>query len=62
MTERYTVIIFTGSPSPDYVRSIGLFATPDDASDWCDSHGYPQTPGQGKWAIVVPQEQPGADA
>ena len=55
MSKRYAVIIFTGSPSPQVVRSVGPFPSTDTASAWCEREKLGQTPVAGEWASVVPQ-------
>lgn len=56
MTTIYSVIVFAGSSPPRPVRSVGPFATSDDAKAWCERNGLGDTPVEDWWAVVMPPE------
>ena len=64
MSQRYSVIVYAGTPSPQVVRRVGPFPSADAASAWCERERLGQVPVAGEWASVIPQPAPddGGDA
>jgi len=54
MSQRYAMIVFTGSPSPQVVRSVGPFPSADAASAWCEQERLGQTPVCGRVGVGCP--------
>jgi transcriptional regulator with XRE-family HTH domain len=50
----YRVMVFQGKARPGYVRSFGLFGSPDDAWAAVEREGYSTIRSDDEWAVVAP--------
>jgi hypothetical protein len=61
VSQSHFVMIYTGEPPAEALRSVGPFSSAEAASAWCQREELGQTPIAGEWASVVAQapERPG---
>jgi hypothetical protein len=60
MSQRHSVVIFAGPPSPPekLVKAVGPFPSRDDAEARIMNNGYDPRPGADEWGVVLPSEEP----